>query len=120
MSNVDNLSQAIATSDKIDAATKEMLQSFLEMNRTGLEQLGPALGEAFFRTLSKQGPAPAFDLIAQSLSQDQVIALLTATGAEMASLADEQVARAAAVRQLTSSLAETALALLIRTLIAAL
>ena len=120
MSNVDNLSQAIAASDKIDTATKEMLQTFLEMNRTGPEQLGPALGAAFFRTLNEQGPAPAFDLVAQSLTQDQLIALLTATGAEMAALADEQAARAAAVRQFTSSLAETALTLLIRTLIAAL
>jgi hypothetical protein len=120
MSWVDDLGQAVAASPKIDASMRDLLGTFLQSNRSTLEQLGPALGDAFFRTLSDQGPAAAWEIVAQSLAPAQVVSMLEAAQRDMAALADARTAQADAARQLVNSIAETALLLIVRALLAAL
>ena len=120
MSWIDDLGQAIATSPKIDASMRDLLGEFLASNRAVLEQLGPALGDAFFRTLSDSGPTAAWGLVAQSLTPAQVAAMLDAAEHDMAALAGTRAGQSDAARQLVEAIAQTALGLVVRALLAAL
>jgi hypothetical protein len=120
MSWVDDLGQAIAASPKIDSSMRDLLATFVQTNRVTLEQLGPALGDAFFRTLTSEGPSAAWETVAQSLTPAQVVALLQAAEHDMATLAAAHQAQNAAARALVNSIAQTALLLVVRALLAAL
>jgi hypothetical protein len=96
-----------------------LLGEFLISNRNLLEQLGPALGDTFFRTFNAQGPAAAWDLLTQNLAPPQVSGLLAATQREFSALADQHHASDGA-RVLADTLAQTALGLLLRALVSAL
>ena len=119
MSWVDDITVAVGASTKLDDSMKQLLAAFLQSNRSTLEQLGPTLGDTFFRTLDASGPRAAWDVVAQNLTPAQVTALLAATQQEMTALADAPRA-ADGTRLLVEALAQTALGLLVRALLAAL
>ncbi len=120
MSWVDEWVRAVEESEKVEGATREMLAAFLRGNRAVLEGIGRVTGEAFFRTLTERGRDAAWDMLAQELNAEQVLALLKSTRGEMAELVKMRRARGEAERAIVEGLADVALAVLVRALVAAL
>ena len=119
MSAFDELQSAIQSSTKLDAPTRQLLLQFLLAGAPvfqSLEQNTLATLLTWLAGTSPTEPPPAVD----QLNPAQVRALLDLTQSQMDGMLDERRKEVAAARAATAQLADAALALLTRLLIAAL
>lgn len=103
MTIVDHIVQAVETSDRIDAEKRAALTGFFLGNRALFETLGDEATRAVAGALAAGDADAAWQRIADSLSQEQLVQLLQATQDDMADTAK----RAEAARAQLQALMDT-------------
>jgi hypothetical protein len=118
MTALDSLISVLQSSDKLDPGKKQLLLDFFQTAAPLLSNLESAtLGELMTWLAGADVPPPT---IVDSLTQAQVLALLTETHTEMEVQLQERLQQVAAARAAIGNLGNLALSLLIRTLLSVL
>jgi hypothetical protein len=120
MSAIDEILAAVQASQKLDAATKTLVTSFLQAGGGAVAGLAPAVVRDLLAGLAGSGSADATAAPAAEMTGPQLAAAVSGAGEEMAALADERAKSAAASRAVIAALGEAALAVLAKAVVAAL
>src|SRR5579884_2753770 len=119
MSVIDQILQSVTTSTRLNPEVKSVLSEFLQSAGPALETLAPEVIQdiiAGFATGNGAAVAP----LAESMTEDQVVAALGAAGQEMNAEADQRATREAAAKATLSAIESAAAAVLARLLISVL
>ena len=120
MSFVDQLAADLASEAQLPAAARALLQEFVVRQRALLERLGVDGTRALFETLYLRGARAAWERAVGTMGQDELLAILQATGQQFdEALAARQRAQSA-LRQLTDALGALAVRLALQAVLAAL
>ena len=118
MTALEELVAAVNDSTRLDAGTKAILIDFLDAAGPAAASLGPEALREFMVGLAGGALAPS--ALVDSLTQEQVVALLGQTESAMAGMLEGRAAQVAAARAAMQNLANAALGILARILVAAL
>jgi hypothetical protein len=120
MSVLDDILQAVADSQKLDAGVKTVVAEFLEAARPALETLAPAVLRDVLSKFAAGDGATGAASVAETLSADQVDSTLGALEQQMQSEVDRRAAQVEAARETMAALQNAAISVLARLLVSAL
>ena len=120
MSAVDDLVGAVQASEKIDAGTKVVITAFLQGAGPAMGVLAPEVLREMMFQLTGNNRSAAVTVIAESLTQEQVVQLLGVTQQEMAAAADAKTASKTAVNAIFDAMGRAALMAVTQAILAAL
>ena len=119
MSVLDDIRQAVADSQNLDAGAKSVVTDFLQAAGPALETLTPAaVQDVLGKFATGDSPAAAMS-VAGALSADQIASTLGTLEQEMQSEVDQRAAQVAAARQTMAAIQNAAISVLARLLISA-
>ena len=120
MSVLDDIRQAVADSQKLDAGAKSVVTDFLQAAGPAMETLTPAaVQDILGRFADGRQCTAATTSVAGALSADQVASTLGTLEQQMQSEVDQRAAQVAAERQTMAAIQNAAISVLARILISA-
>ena len=120
MSAIDDVTEAVNASDKLDAPTKAILTEFLQAAGPVLSNVSAEGVSDLFASIAGGDPGGAVAIVSQSLSPQQVVVLLDAEQQRLDALVANKGSSVVAAQGALTALENAALALLAKTIVAAL
>ncbi len=120
MSVLDDIRQAVADSQKLDAGVKSVVTEFLQAAGPALETLAPAVVRDVLSKFAAGDGGAATASVADALSADQVAATLGALEPQMQDEVDQRATQVAASRETMAALQSAAISVVAKLLISAL
>jgi hypothetical protein len=120
MSVLDDIRQAVADSQKLDAGVKSVVTEFLEAAGPAIETLAPAVVRDILSGFAAGDGSAATTSVAGALSADEIAATLGTLEPQMQSEVDQRTAQVAAARATMAALQNAAISVLAKLLISAL
>jgi hypothetical protein len=120
MSVLDDIRQAVAVSEKMDAGVKSLVTDFLQAAGPALGTLAPAVVQEVLSKFAAGDGASAAASVADALSADQVAATLASLEPEMQHEVDQRAVQVAAEKQTMAAMQNAAISVIAKLLISAL
>jgi hypothetical protein len=120
MSVLDDIQQAVAGSQKLDAGVKSVVTEFLQAAGPALETLAPAAVRDILNQFASGDSSSAAAGVADSLSEDQVASTIGTLEQQMQSEVNQRATQVTAQRETMAALQNAAISVLAKLLISVL